>query len=52
MFMFMNICYSFWDCDDKYELTSFLKDQEGGTPTAHFIRKRKGKLRTWYFYNQ
>jgi hypothetical protein len=30
----------------------FLKDQEGGTPTAHFIRKRKEKVRTWYFYNQ
>jgi hypothetical protein len=30
----------------------FLKDQEGVTPTAHFIRKRKVKVRPWSFYNQ
>ena len=30
----------------------FLKDQEGETPTAHFIRKRKVKVRPLSFYNQ
>jgi pimeloyl-ACP methyl ester carboxylesterase len=30
----------------------FFEGSGGGTPTAHFIRKRKVKIRTWYFYNQ
>jgi hypothetical protein len=33
-------------------LTFFLKDQEGETPTAHFIRKRILKVRPCSFYNQ